>query len=1002
MAGRFDLSLLPLLTIGLAIGCGYDPTTPNVNLPPQIADFSASIARVTVGTDAFGQELQGASTLTWRIEGYGERVELYAGDEPADLDGCIPIEGAPSCRVAGRLIVRPSADTSYHLVVHALEGPCEISDGQPSADSTCVTQTADVTVVAPVTAHLEADAHSVVAGTSARFTYDVSGAADWRVGRLVTEGREQVLEPCVATDGEGAGLDEADEAFCRLAPSAAGATDGLIEAGPVDSGFVLALTATNGAGDGLGDIGDGDLEVVIGVVGQPILSRLSLDDDAVLAGDTITLEWTAQDATTMELTPSHEELFEDESLLACQRSALNDACALRVSSAALPGDYTLAAKAVGSTGAASLQRTVSLEVGTVPSLSLVSDPADLPVAGGPVELAWTASGADWLILAAIAPSVTSLHDTRGCDTCPLTEGSYSVSDVSAESTWELTAGNTFGESRTRAGALLAPPPGFVHVRVGEASADGLVSLPTTSAEVSWSTVNAYGVRLEQLVVSADTDSCPEGEVAWDVIDAAPRDPDAVFLLDPVEGPLCVRITAIGAAGQSDERVLLLSPEAQVLSVEVDDQSIVAGRVIALDFETVRARGVAISVTPTGAVSGDAIDRCVGSVDLADGKCELTIAVGTAPGDVTFTVSAWATGQDPPHTGQAVTTVGLDPEITDFSPSERSISRDTDVTLAWTTENAARVRVLDQSGGIVHTTATPDAVADGEVVVEVEMTSTWTLEALSDFGSDSAQTTVFMGPEILHLTTAGQEPTEDEDALDGLAIVPAGDVSISWLVGNANASLLETAVRTDSGECLDQWDEVKAVSHDLNPVENLVGSVEPVAQNLCLRLTVTNTASEQSSTVNSVLLHRPGVSGFDAFERCITLSELHQAPLVELTADLRQASEYAIDAAIRVNGNPRATRTPCTHEDLHEPLANDPEVTDEISCLHSLADLKPCERCLSLTQLVGVGGLTEDLWESIRIDYTLRAVDDEGDEVVVELAKPIYILRDATVEVDDCE
>lgn len=357
-AGRLLLPLGLLLAVLLA-ACAQ------VRLPdsaPDIISFTAQPTALTAGE---------TSTLAWEVEGADTVVLHPSGDRVDD---------------SGTRSVSPETTTDYTLVATNRRGETRetitIHVRQPEAP--------------PVIGTFTARPAEIARGEQSDLIWDVAGAdtitISPEIGNVPEAAGSQAVEPASTTT------------YRLTASNAWGAT-----------AATATVTVTGSGGDGDGN-GDGD-----GKDGRPFIAEFTASPEGINAGESSTLTWTVEGATSVSIHP--------------QPGDVDHAGSTRVTPASTT-TYTL--RAVNDKGVST--RSVTVYVRTSPdSAPLVTRFSATPSRverGGTSTLSWSVVGANSV---SISPDIGAVSAS----------GSRTV-QVDRDITYTLTATNSSGTARRTA------------------------------------------------------------------------------------------------------------------------------------------------------------------------------------------------------------------------------------------------------------------------------------------------------------------------------------------------------------------------------------------------------------------------------------------------------------------------------------------------------------------------------------------------------------------------
>lgn len=935
---------------------------------PSIDAFAADRSAVTSGEAFDGSAAQGTVALSWQVQG-AALVELYDGDQPVSLASCAPAEGAAGCHEAGTLVVRPTESATFRLIASRTEEPCAFqADGAPTEPERCATESVAVAVHPPPRIELTADATTVLEGETATLHYAVTNAASFSLGLVEIVGGERRFRACVPASEAG------DGAPCVL-PESGGSvdTEGDVAFADVTHSFTFGAIAEGLAGDGVGDIAAGDLELTIAVEGAPTIGSFTVDDSTVRAGDTVTLQWTTSDSDGVSLSASPNNVVQSD-LAGCTSvdAAGAGSCQVQIAAGAPEGDivFSLVASAAGKPDSAPASQVVS--VGVSPELTLGISPAELPEGGGAVTVSWSAPGA---LSARLVDDVNpgALLDTSdgtgselcagGADAaaCEPEADAAEIPGVIVSTQYTLTVENEFGPTSATVAVSVAGQPAISTLALGgtDVLAGGPAIVDRDSADLSFTTANAASTVLER--APAPPQGCSP-DLAWVSEASFSGATSGTEALADLTSHLCFRLSALGGGGQVARRTFRVVRTPEVQGFSVDDQTVTIGQALTLSWQTSNATSVSVSATPVGAVTQEDLAGCAQVAGDGTGSCTLSVQPGTPLGDVTFQLVAAGLEDTSAAPETTSVTVGVAPVLDSFDNNPKTIGVASDVTLSWASQDGARVQIHDDTGALAHETTTLSEVAAGSFVVSgVGATTTWTLTVSSEYGSAQAQVTTFFGPSFDVLTMNG------DDASDGQGDVVTGDVTLAWETSNATSVEVFDAPAPAGGDCgalvADDFASLGASAAD--------GSLQlaGVVEDRCLRLLATN-AAMQESEVRALLKEHPEALSLSTTPGTITRSA-GGTILVEMS--LRGAEELVLVADyLNADGTVVGSSTVCTEASLNSGSLSGGAAVDDVSCSDTYD--QPSVICVGCRLMPAA---------ATAIRYRVTGADAEGDEAPLD-------------------
>lgn len=421
-----------------------------------IRSFTSDFASITRGTDFRGREVLGEARLSWETTG-ASSVELLVDGVKVALDGCEPGD----CVAAGSLVVQPTERTRFTLrALGECIGPC------PEVEL-------ELDVLAPVSLSFVPQNEVVQPGQDVVVDYTVTGHRELAVGLVDLAG--PTLQACTP----------------QGVPCAATFVDGVLASGGqllvagVDRRQFLGIEATNGADDGLGDIGPATFFLEVGV--PVVIGRFEVVPARALPGDEVVLSWEVAGAQAVSVQTTHGL----DGLTTCVGLGDDGAgfCTVTLDAAAplAAVDFVLRAEQVGGQVGEAQAR---LEVIGGPQIASVSATPPVAVAGQTVTLEWTAFGADEVVWQGVhvdgLERCTALVDGRGsCEVSVL-------SDAADELALTMTASHrAVGPAASRTLILgIEAAPEVLGFEVDDPTVE-----PGTTVVLNWEVAHAEEVQL---------------------------------------------------------------------------------------------------------------------------------------------------------------------------------------------------------------------------------------------------------------------------------------------------------------------------------------------------------------------------------------------------------------------------------------------------------------------------------------------------------------------------
>lgn len=917
-----------------------------------ISSFASDRAAVTSGTRD-GAVVQGAATLSWSTAGAGS-VVLFANGAEVDLGNCQPTPPAPSCIAAGSISVSPTEDTEYVLAASPGDEPCA------SGSAVCTESTVTVAAVAPAAVVLSTADTEINSGSDVTVSYLATNAATLTIGVVRIEDGQRRLDPC-ALAGSGGG------APCELpADGDRPAASGDITFAAVGEPFTVAARAANGADDGLGDVVDGEVELQIDVRGAPRVVAFAAADATVQPGDTVLLSWTVDASTSVSLiaSPPSAVAVGLEACTGVDAADGSGGCVVSMAAGAALGPVVLTMVASDGTRASAPAAAI-VELGAAPVPVLTADPEEVPAAGGSARLAWTAEGAT---VARLEIDGTAIVDTDAgtgdadclegdAGTCEAAADAVEVA-VTANATATFTAENDFGSAATSVQLRVAGTPAVTALALGgDDGLDGLAVADTAQATLTWSAVDAQSTTLEAAVFPVA--GCADPDASWQAVGGFPSGASGSFGVDVTASQQCLRLSALGSAGQRTSAVLEVVRTPVIGSFDASDTTVARGDTIELTLQTSFATGLSLSVTPLGAALASDLDDCAAVDGTGVARCSVVIQPGTPLGDVTLTaVAEGARGTGSPPLNRVVS-VGTAPTVSSFGSSPGTLSSAGDVTLAWTTSDGASLTIVDDGGGAVFSSSTVGTVAVGSTVVPaVSRTTTWTFTVDNPFGQASAQATTFYGPSFSSLTVNG------EDALDGTASFVTGGASVSFTTADATGVEAFLGAVPGDGDCTQAGDYASAGATGASGTIDLGA----VIRDRCLRVVATNAAA-QSSTMHARLVDLPEITNATTAPDSVSRNA-GGTVVVDLGVRGATTLDVVVDH-LDAGGTVLSTEGVCTEASLNSGALSGSAAIDSVSC----TDQYDGAGCVLLCRRIPSG--------TASLRYRIAVADEEVDQAALD-------------------
>lgn len=824
----------------IATGC-----PPDVD-PAEVTSFDADPQAITSGTTFDDEEVQGTSTLTWQLRN-AESAQLYADGDAIDMDGCEPVEDSgDDCLPAGQIEVEPRADTTYELELTYEDGT--------------VSDTVDVEVLAPASMTLDPGVSDRFApGEEFTVDYSVDDARDFAFG--IRENGS--FEPCAIDD---------DSAQC----SRPDADSGQLTLRDIDEPIELTGWADNGAEDGLGDIQIGDVSIDLLPTGAADITAFGADPTHVAFGETSDLSWETEEADRIEIESDAEELglvTTDLDECADEHGDGGGTCTVEFAEegAADPGSALFTLTAFNESDEASEPATTTVVVGAAPSIDQFTvDPEELPEEGGDVELSWVIENEPEHLEITADDDVVLDSDDEDVD---LSEDSFEITDIEQNTQFTLTASSLLGSDSASVNVRVAGAPWIEVIDVeGTDVLEDPAVVDMDTADMEWETDETESTELFRGDVPEDGCDSPDADLTE--VGDFPGDADGNYELTGLDQiDECFELVATGDADQSASETFLVARAPEAHSFDASPGDVTTGSNVELSWSTSFATEVVVDADPGAAVRDEDLEGCSEVDEDGDGTCTVEIRSGAPHGDVEFSLEA--VGFDDLQSDALTDTisVGAAPTIDSFANDPVTADEGDDVTLSWETGEADELVITDADGVVFEEDSDEGIIDDGShEVVDIQQTTTWTLEVSNDFGSTTSSATTFLGPAIT------QFDVNTEDALDGSATVATGDVDFEWDSDfSEDTELYRAEVPAGDGNTcgeVDDWgDPVADADSDGSYSEELV-------QNWCYRLTAID-GQDQTSSLDVLVEEVPfetnietnvdSVSGDDGGDVTVSLS-----------------------------------------------------------------------------------------------------------------------------------
>ncbi len=859
---------------------GDDPTTGEL----AILEFDSQFESITQGPSSSGDIIQGATELSWEVEG-ASKIRLFANGAEIDLVDCQSAEDV-DCLQDYRRDFTPTSDTTYRLQVQ--------QDEECILDENCLREELDVQVMEPVQFSLEPkEDDRFQPGDDVIVNYGVQHAEDWELGIV----DDDQLDPL---------CDTASDAKCRLDHPESGQ---LTIHEPINQ-TTLSPVATNGADDGLGDLAVGDVELRLFPADEPIVRDFSVEPEFAEFGTDVTLNWSTEDADSIAISAEPSGAFTDalDQCSTIDTDGNGDCTLSTIDEFDEPTDVTLIAIASDESGAESDPDAISLQLGNRPSIEsfVITSPDDGVLQEGDeqVTLEWEVlDDPNTLAISANDDEILSLPDGTASDACgpdqdepcPFVDGKLVVDDIDEPTEFILSVGNEFGDRSTSRTVNVADTPSITSLE-----ADGtdlfqepaIIFQPTT--QLQWNTDNTDEVNLQRAEATIDDTDCSSSDLDFETISGFPK-PDAQgsFDLDDLDDHVtCFRFLASeDQTDQSSTRRFAIVRGPVIDDFQVTPSQTTRGDTVVLSWETRFSDAIDITSDESDHLADNALGDCDSLDSDGHGSCEVETLSSSSASTIQF--DAQTSGFDDSFSQEETANLafGNAPEITEFCASidggdceDAPVASDTSatVTLNWTFEDEESFTdwtITDASGNLVADMDDFDDDGDsteGSLELnDVSQTTSWTLLVENQFGSNSSEVTAFFGPVVEEFEVAGSDATGGSEVS-----TTAGDIPISFKISgladfNSNSDpLVDLQIGMPVNNDCDiddvSWEEqpFTAVDTDSQPGTSTTFEGEATASNrasnFCLLVEGENDAGQTSSirALVSTIPKRPAAPVID--------------------------------------------------------------------------------------------------------------------------------------------
>ena len=483
----------------------------------------------------------------------------------------------------------------------------------------------------------------------------------------------------------------------------------------------------------------------------PAIKSFTSDKTRLRAGESVTLSWTADHASGVEL------VDQTGSVIPTEGSASSGTATV---SPAATSFYVLRVTGTGGGHSAFVQVAVEEDLKEV---FLVAVPREVN-AGESAQLLWSAFHA----------TEAKLRTPGGVEqVLDVTAGSGLV-EVKPERTQSYTL---IATGTSAANALTVSTDVKVRPTILSFEANPQAAKPGEQITFTWKTRGAAEISVSESTFGAlHTANLDEGSFTWTVPAKRPNGQD-VLDTHPLRFTLNAKqtdpeITAVrelqGYVGEGPEIVQWDAPIA-----------VTEGRPVTLRWRTKNA--TRLQVLSNGAPIYEPLAR--DAAEIAKGQLELA----AVSGDTTFSVKVWS------HLGaeaskQATVRVVKVPSITEFTLPLQVDSLGMVANASWKSTDASRVVIRTKHGPTVYATDVPATAAQGTTPLYPGQSTTFVLEAWNDAGDfDAEERAVIVA--IPGELTASPSPITRGEHLDVNWSVPAG--AVTQLLGDPRGAPTKT-------------------------------------------------------------------------------------------------------------------------------------------------------------------------------------------------------------------
>ena len=583
---RFAIALVSIGTIGVLAGC--PELKPQIE--PSILYAKTDVETITSGTDYQGMNQQGTVTIETQAR-LAEKVQVLAitddGTETLPAVTC----SDDTCVDPIQFTHQPTVETTY--VVQALrgEGRCDTDEEVPSIllyPQECETMAAGtVSVVPPALLTLGDDpmnpSVTVNAGATVEVSYSVD-AASWAIGILTDDGMGGMeFVPCVL-ESEFNDPEFMDPKVCWLPeavddmgmPTGAPEAQGVATFPDVQESLTVTGMATNGADDELDAIPAGAVTYTINVQTLPEVTSFTADDTTITSGSTVKLSW---ETTGDSVTITSDAMSPDEVTGLDQCTAGTGMCDVTVTADTSGGNVMITLSLVATnTDGNSAPATLVLTVGDAPTITAFEANPTAIASGGNTELTWTTDADASVINDGTSDIVESGTTTcKSGSACDPAMDTFTVMNITADTTFTLTASNDFGDSTATATVDVQGTPSIDSLTVdGDDATDGSSPVTTDTPTLAWTVTDGTTITIGVLpAASAPTTGDCTTVTTWNAGPSVTFANMGMTTLMGITADTCVEFKVTGPAGE-DSQVFKIERRPNFESITVDGNDATSG------------------------------------------------------------------------------------------------------------------------------------------------------------------------------------------------------------------------------------------------------------------------------------------------------------------------------------------------------------------------------------------------------------------------------------------